>query len=197
MTRTANIDPPPPGPIRWRWVTAAFASLLRAARIISPDESVNIDATTGGFTLSQKEQPITPRIKILTVGDDLYETPEISVNITLVGLFYLPVQTVAIPNNCLLCIKIQYTLETDAMENPPFFGGRIDSSEISGSASVELSVIAISNLSSAQAAIPTTGPARGEIYIPIAINENGFSPLVASADFTVDVYEGAFTFATI
>jgi hypothetical protein len=166
--RTVNIDAPPKGPIKWRWVTSAFASLLRAAGIISPDESVNIDATTGGFTLSQNNQPTVVRTDIKSVGGNLYEIPDLFVVIELQG-FDIPSTVVSVPNGYFVCIKIDLLLPV-TFEN-------IANSEVT------VAVIPISQLSLADAG-------AGLIYIPLAVNDNGFTPLAQGEVFGVFLYSG-------
>ncbi len=193
MTRTANIDPPPPGPIRWRWVTAAFASLLRAARIISPDESVNIDATTGGFTLSQDTPPLSAGIEIKDLGEGIYEVPEISVSASALDSVTIPTQAIAIPSQHILCVKIQYELTSFVMSQPAIFSQNLASGDINGTGSITLAAVPVSEISSAQAAIPGSS-ASGTIYLPIAANETQFRVFVNSTTFQVIIYHGGFTF---
>jgi hypothetical protein len=166
--QTVNIDAPPKGPIRWRWVTKAFASLLRAAGIISPDESVNIDATTGGFTLSQNNPPTVVRIDIKNLYENTYQIPDLFVVIELQG-FDIPSTVVSVPNGHFVCIKIDLLLPV-TFEN-------IASSELS------VVVIPISQLSFADAR-------AGLIYIPLAVNDNGFTPLAQGDAFGVFLYSG-------
>ena len=164
MIQSSNIDPPPPGPIRWRWVTAAFASLLRAARIISPDESVNIDATTGGFTLSQNAPPTTVRIDIKNVSGNLYEIPDLFVTIEGYGSGYdIPSTIVSVPNGYFVVIKIEDYLPL-TVSDPQ----------------LSVVVIPISQLPNADAFA-----GAGLIYIPLAVNDNGFTPLAQSEVFGV------------
>jgi hypothetical protein len=170
--RTVNIDAPPKGPIRWRWVTSAFASLLRAAGIISPDESVNIDSTTGGFTLSQNNQPTVVRTDIKNLYGNTYQIPDLFVVIELQS-FDIPSTVVSVPNGYFVCIKIE--------NNLPFDVTNIPSSEVS------IAVIPISALSLARCDIPD---AIGIIYIPLAVNDNGFTPLAQGESFGVFLYSG-------
>jgi hypothetical protein len=193
MTRTVNIDSPPKGPIRWRWVTSAFASLLRAAGIISPDESVNIDATTGGFTLSQDTPPSSAGIEIKDLGEGIYEVPEISVTASALDSVTIPKQKIAIPTQHILCVKIEYQLAGFVMDQPAIFSQNLASGDINGTGSITLVAVPISGLSSAQAAIPGVS-ASGTIYLPIAANEAQFRVFVNSTTFQVIIYHGGFTF---
>ena len=206
MTRTANIDPPPPGPIRWRWVTKAFASLLRAAGIISPDESVNIDATTGGFTLSQKQQS-TNRIRITSLPNfNTFEVPELNFDINNIDSYTIPKQTIFVPDGYFLCAKIEYELNSAAMDKTPIFSSLILLEDIAD-LTVTLEAITILSIDQGKAASPG-GKKRGIIYIPLAVKngsliplvngqsyrENDQSELVYSANFEVTIYHGAFKF---
>ena len=175
MIQSANIDPPPPGPIRWRWVTKAFASLLRAARIISPDESVNIDATTGGFSLSQNAPPTTDtRIDIKNIDGDIYEVPALSLFVVTGGFFELAAQSVTIRQDQILCLRYAYTYG--------LFQSLADES-------VTLVSITASQLESATIAKPTDEtPVAGLIYIPIAIRQNGFVVFPKQTNIGLDNY---------
>jgi hypothetical protein len=188
--QTVNIDAPPKGPIRWRWVTSAFASLLRAAGIISPDESVNIDATTGGFTLAQKKQTIN-QIKIKSVGYNLFEVPELSVIIGF-SVFTVEKKSISVPDGHLLCAKIDYTLNTTAMDKTAIYSSGIFSSDIDW-ITVTLASIPVGNIADARAAIPGSF-SNGIIYLPLAINDGGFTILATGATFQVTIYHGAFKF---
>ena len=158
--RTVNIDAPPKGPIRWRWVTSAFASLLRAAGIISPDESVNIDATTGGFTLSQNPPATTDtRIDIKSVGQDRYRVPAMSLFVPPVDSFQFEEQEVTIRQGEILCFRVSYTrgLFQDIEVDP-----------------VTLESISVAQLELAETAKPTNEtPVSGLIYVPLALRQNG------------------------
>jgi hypothetical protein len=193
MMRTVNIDAPPKGPIRWRWVTKAFASLLRAAGIISPDESVNIDATTGGFTLSQDTPPSSAGLEIKDSGGGIYEVPEISVTASALAAATIPAQSIAIPSQHILCVKIEYQLAGFVMDQPAIFSQNLASGDINGTGSITLAAVPVSEISSAQAAIPGSS-ASGTIYLPIAANEAQFRVFVNSTTFQVIIYHGGFTF---
>jgi hypothetical protein len=157
--RTVNIDAPPKGPIRWRWVTKAFASLLRAAGIISPDESVNIDATTGGFTLSQNAPATTDtRIDIKSVGQDRYRVPAMSLFVPPV-LFEFEEQEVTIRQGEILCFRVSY-------KDGIFADDEIDS--------VTLKSISVAQFESAETAKPTDETlVSGLINVPLALRQNG------------------------
>ena len=167
MSLQGDLLMPPRGPLKWRWLTEMLAKLSKAAGILSPDGSVQINPTTGGVTLYTPAQPRV-RIDIKRLGKNLYEVPDLFVVIELQG-FDIPPTVVSVPNNYLVCIKIDFPLPV-TFEN-------IASSELS------VVVIPISQLSSADAG-------AGLIYIPLAINENGFTPLAQGPVFSVFLYSG-------
>ena len=192
MIQSANIDPPPKGPIRWRWVTAAFTSLLRAARIISPDELVNIDATTGGFTLSQKQQS-TNRIRITSLpGFNIFEVPELNFDINYIDSYTIPKQSIFVPDGYLLCAQIEYELNSAAMDKTPIFSSPILLEDIAD-LTVTLEAITILSIDQGKAASPG-GEKRGIIYIPLAVKNGSLLPLVRGQSFEVTIYHGAFKF---
>jgi hypothetical protein len=160
MMQTVNIDAPPKGPIRWRWVTKAFASLLRAAGIISTDESVNIDATTGGFTLSQNAPATTDaRIDIKSLGQDRYRVPVMSLFVPPVEFFEFEEQEVTIRQGEILCFRVSYML------------GLFQDIDID---SVRLESVSVAQFESAETAKPTNEtPVFGLIYVPLALRQNG------------------------
>jgi hypothetical protein len=194
MSLEVDLLMPPRGPLKWRWLTEMLAKLSKAAGILSPDGSVQINPTTGGVTL-YTPPPVSTLLKIEGLERDQYRVPELLLSIDDISDHTLSEQIITVLPGQLLCIAVTYALTEEAGEDVARMGTRFVASDIAGTPSVALVAISRAELESAQAARPM-GDSSGVIYIPLAVQENGLVVLHQFSGFLLELGHGFFTFST-
>jgi hypothetical protein len=194
MSLEGDLLMPPRGPLKWRWLTEMLTKLSKAAGILSPDGSVQINPTTGGVTLYTPPKPSTG-LDIRPVTDDVWEVPALTVDIEFIEFFELPKQTVIIQKNQFLCVKVEYHLNPTAMALPAIFRNSVFLSDLVGSPDVSLVSISQTTLTAAQAAAPGGGSSQGIIYIPLAVREGSLAVLWRADNVALSIFHGQFKFS--
>ena len=192
MSLEGDLLMPPRGPLKWRWLTEMLAKLSKAAGILSPDGSVQINPTTGGVTLYTPPS-VSTLLKIESLERDQYRVPELLLSIDEVSDHTLSQQIITVLPGQFLCISVAYSLTTEAAEQAARMGSFFVASEIAGTPTVTLAAISRSALESAQAARPM-GASSGQIYIPLAVQDNGLVVLTEDSGFLLELRHGTFTF---
>jgi|694.fasta_scaffold02660_22 hypothetical protein len=173
MSLEGDLLMPPRGPLKWRWLTEMLTKLSKAAGILSPDGSVQINPTTGGVTLYTPPTATTGRIDIRPVGSDRYRVPALTffdgIDFSEIGE-----QEVTLRENEILCLRYAYTLAL--FQNPD-------------AEPVTLVSISVSDLEYATTAKPTNEtPVAGLIYIPLAMRQDGFVIFAKQTTISLDNY---------
>jgi hypothetical protein len=137
-----------------------LTKLSKAAGILSPDGSVQINPTTGGVTLYTPPAAASDRIDIRPLGNNRYRVPALSLFIPPSSDYDFPEQVVILPDDRLLCFRIAYqaAVLADIVVD-----------------SVTIEAITVTQLELATTAQPTDGDfVSGLIYIPLAMRQGGF-----------------------
>lgn len=188
---------PPRGPLKWRWLTEMLAKLSKAAGILSPDGSVQINPTTGGVTLRATSAP-SVMLEIESLGNNRFKTPELYIevdDITFSSLILEEEIKTIFPGQ-LLCIRVEYSLTTETGNAVPRFFTQLTFDDIEGSVEVSLATISPGVLPLAEAASPQ-GPLSGLVYIPIAVHDQSLVVLARSFVFRLKLYHGQHQFSDL
>jgi hypothetical protein len=195
MSLEGDLLMPPRGPLKWRWLTEMLAKLSKAAGILSPDGSVQINPTTGGVTLYTPPTATTAFLAIEQLGPTSFKVPELTVDVAFISSHTLIEQVITVPQDRLLCIAVEYSLTSLAWDEAPNFNTAVLLEDIDPPVSVSLQAVNRSTFEAAQAALPRFGSAGGLVYIPIAVHEQRFVVLAsASTAFSVSLFQGQHQF---
>lgn len=168
MSLESDLLLPPRGPAQWRWLDKMFTRIARAARVISPDDSVTISPTTGGLSLAS--QPIasvgntTWRVKNASTPGS-YDVTGGTITINAVADTVIADATLASAYGDFICLKLDFD-SSGATPPARFFTSLVDGADINLSASAIVSVTE-AVMEAAQfnlVGVRTTGT----IYIPLA-----------------------------
>jgi hypothetical protein len=173
-----------------------LTKLSKAAGILSPDGSVQINPTTGGVTLYTPPTATTAFLDIQQLGPTLFKVPQLTLDVAFISFHTLIEQVITVQQDRLLCIAVEYSLTSLAWDQAPNFNTAVFLADVDGALSVELVAVTRSTFQSAQAATPRLGSAAGTVYIPIAVHEQGLQVLVGtSAAFALSLFHGQHRFS--
>lgn len=181
---------PPRGPVKWGWLTRMIEKIARRAGVVSPDNSVQINRTTGGITISPRRTatpaPEVPPNWSVTSEGGYYSCTGGTLNINAIDSVTIADAFLAVPAGYVVCVRFEAALN-DPTLTPRFWESMADYT-ISATAPPALVAVSINTIREAQFWLPDTRT-TGLIYIPIArITPDGAVEQLKNLNFEIVLY---------
>lgn len=185
---------PPRGPLKWRWLTRMINKLATAAGIISPEQTIAINPTTGGLTLSTIQSTSTTGAEwTADIVNNRWLVKGGTIYINSYPPIVVPDVTISPDDGQLVCVEVAFTLSASGYNLTPIFAELLASGDINGTPTAEIKAVSPSTFAAAQSCLPGSR-SDGLILIPLLISKNGAPRQIApSRSFYLTIYHQDFS----